>query len=199
MDLSDSAQLYGHLRILMATIIGLGVARLLIGFASMIEQPDRTKLSAVHLMWTASILLTLVNFWWWEFGLFSVIHWTYGDYIFLIAYCIVLFMLSALVFPSNIEKYRNYEDFFLSRRRWFFAFFAVAVLVAAAVLGIAEALPAWLAALIVAVALLVITGILAGIGVAQLKRGVPPTPTRTILSVKKDVDAVRGIGKREKP
>ena len=45
----------------------------------------------------------------------------------------------------------------------FFAFFAVAVLVAAAVLGIAEALPAWLAALIVAVALLVITGILAGI------------------------------------
>ncbi|HXD62606.1 MAG TPA: phage holin family protein [Lacisediminihabitans sp.] len=81
----------------------------------------------------------------------------------------------------------------------FFAFFAVAVLVAAAVLGIAEALPAWLAALIVAVALLVITGILAGIGVAQLKRGVPPTPTRTILSVKKDVDAVRGIGKREKP
>lgn len=128
MDLSDSAQLYGHLRILMATIIGLGVARLLIGFASMIEQPDRTKLSAVHLMWTASILLTLVNFWWWEFGLFSVIHWTYGDYIFLIAYCIVLFMLSALVFPSNIEKYRNYEDFFLSRRRWFFAFFAVSVI-----------------------------------------------------------------------
>ncbi|MEO7122678.1 MAG: phage holin family protein [Lacisediminihabitans sp.] len=80
-----------------------------------------------------------------------------------------------------------------------FAFFAVGVLVAAAVLGIAEALPGWLAALIVAAALLVITGILAAIGVTQLKRGVPPTPTKTISSVKRDVDAVRGIRKRDKP
>jgi len=80
-----------------------------------------------------------------------------------------------------------------------FAFFALGVLVAAAVLGIAVALPGWLAALIVAAALLIVTGILAGIGVAQLKRGVPPTPTRTIRSVKRDVDAVRGIRKRDKP
>jgi uncharacterized membrane protein len=80
-----------------------------------------------------------------------------------------------------------------------FAFFALGVLVAAAVLGIAVALPGWLAALIVAVALLIVTGILVGIGVAQLKRGVPPTPTRTIRSVKRDVDAVRGIRKRDKP
>jgi hypothetical protein len=80
-----------------------------------------------------------------------------------------------------------------------FAFFALAVLVAAAVLGIAEALPGWLAALIVAAALLVITGILVAIGVAQLKRGVPPTPTETIRSVKQDLNAVKGIGKRDKP
>lgn len=81
----------------------------------------------------------------------------------------------------------------------FFAFFAFAVLVAAAILGIAEALPAWLAALIVAAALLVITGILAGIAVIQVKRGVPPTPTETIRSVKQDVNAIKGIGKREEP
>jgi uncharacterized membrane protein len=80
-----------------------------------------------------------------------------------------------------------------------FAVFALGVLVAAAVLGIAEALPGWLAALIVAVALLVIAGIIAAIGAAQLKRGVPPTPTKTIRSVKQDVNAVKGIGKRDKP
>ena len=80
-----------------------------------------------------------------------------------------------------------------------FAFFAFAVLIAAAILGIAEALPAWLAALIVAAALLVITGVLAGIGILQVKRSVPPTPTETIHSVRQDVNAIRGIGKREKP
>jgi hypothetical protein len=81
----------------------------------------------------------------------------------------------------------------------FFAFFAFAVLIAAAILGIAEGLPGWLSALIVAAGLLIITGILAAIGVNQVKRGVPPTPTDTIQSVKQDVNAIRGIGKREMP
>jgi hypothetical protein len=78
----------------------------------------------------------------------------------------------------------------------FFAFFAFGVLVTAAVLGIATALPAWLAALIVAFALLVITAVLVLIGVKQLKRGVPPVPEETIASVKEDVNAIKGIGKR---
>lgn len=79
----------------------------------------------------------------------------------------------------------------------FFAFFAFAVLLAAAVLGIATALPAWLAALIVGGALVLITAILVLIGVNQLKRGTPPVPTETIASVKKDVNAIKGIGKRD--
>jgi len=79
----------------------------------------------------------------------------------------------------------------------FFAFFAFAVLLAAAVLGIATALPGWLAALIVGGALLVITAILVLVGVNQLKRGTPPVPTETIESVKKDVNAIKGIGKRD--
>jgi hypothetical protein len=78
----------------------------------------------------------------------------------------------------------------------FFAFFAIAVLIATAILGIAVALPGWLAALIVGVALLLITAILVAIGVAQVKRGIPPAPTETIKSVKKDVMAIKGIGKR---
>jgi hypothetical protein len=79
----------------------------------------------------------------------------------------------------------------------FFAFFAFAVLLAAAVMGIATALPGWLAALIVGGALLVITVVLVLIGVNQLKRGTPPVPTETIESVKKDVNAIKGIGKRD--
>ncbi len=78
-----------------------------------------------------------------------------------------------------------------------FAFFAVLVLTAAGILALALVLPAWAAALIVGGALLVLAGIAAAIGVAQLKHGVPPTPTQTIESVKEDVRVVRGIRKRE--
>lgn len=80
-----------------------------------------------------------------------------------------------------------------------FAFFMLGVLLAAAVLGLATILPAWLAALIVAGILLVITVVLVLIGVAQVKRGVPPAPTETIKSVKKDLNAIKGVGKSEKP
>jgi hypothetical protein len=79
----------------------------------------------------------------------------------------------------------------------FFAFFLFCVLITAAILGIAEALPAWLAALIVAFVLLIITAVLALLGIKKLKAGVPPAPTETVKSIKKDVDAIKGTGKRD--
>jgi len=78
-----------------------------------------------------------------------------------------------------------------------FAFFAVLVLIAAAVLGLATVLPAWASALIIGGGILVIAVILALIGISSLKKGVPPAPTETIKSIKKDVRAIKGIGKRD--
>ena len=76
----------------------------------------------------------------------------------------------------------------------FLAFFAFAVLIAAAVLGIATALPAWLAALIVGGALLLLAAILALIGVSSVKKGLPPVPEEAITSIKKDINTVKGLG-----
>ena len=78
-----------------------------------------------------------------------------------------------------------------------FAFFAVLVLIAAAVLGLATVLPAWASALIIGGGVLVIAVILALVGISSLKKGVPPAPTETIKSIKKDVRAIKGIGKRD--
>jgi hypothetical protein len=78
-----------------------------------------------------------------------------------------------------------------------FLFFALGVFTAAAILGIATALPAWAAALIVGGALVLIAVILVLVGIALLRKGTPPTPTTTIESVKKDVGALKGTGKRD--
>ena len=128
MDQPTAVQLFTHLRILMGTVIGLGIGRLLIGFAGIIQHPGRAKLSATHLIWAASIVVTLVHFWWWEFALFTVTQWTFGAFIFLIAYCTALFMLCVLLFPDDIKEYDGYEDFFMQRRGWFFGFFAATVI-----------------------------------------------------------------------
>ncbi|WP_223693328.1 phage holin family protein [Leifsonia poae] len=74
-------------------------------------------------------------------------------------------------------------------------FFALGVFVAAAVLGLAVVLPAWLAALIVAVALLIIAAVLVLIGVSSLKRMNGVAPQQTIASIREDTEAFKGMGK----
>ena len=73
----------------------------------------------------------------------------------------------------------------------FVAFFGMATLIAMLVLVLATALEAWLAALIVAVALLALAGSMAVIARGQIKRATPAVPQQTIESVKADVDEVR--------
>lgn len=71
-------------------------------------------------------------------------------------------------------------------------FFALGVLITTAILGIAEAgLSPWLAALIVAVALLVLAAILAMVGKKALEKGSPPVPELAQASIKADVAAVK--------
>ncbi|MBO1737634.1 phage holin family protein [Leifsonia sp. TF02-11] len=76
-----------------------------------------------------------------------------------------------------------------------FLFFALGVLVAAAILGLAVVLPGWAAALIVFGALLIIAAVLVLIGISSLKRMNGVAPTETIASVKSDIDAVKGLGR----
>ena len=74
-----------------------------------------------------------------------------------------------------------------------FLYFASFPLLGAAVFGIATALPLWLSALIVGVALLLIAVVLALIGLSRLKKGVPPVPKEAVDSVKDDVKAFKGV------
>jgi uncharacterized membrane protein YqjE len=77
-----------------------------------------------------------------------------------------------------------------------FAFFGVALLLTAAVLGLAEVMPAWASALIVAALVLVLAAILAAIGRSQVKQAVPPVPTEAVDSTKQDVKAVKESARR---
>lgn len=71
------------------------------------------------------------------------------------------------------------------------------VLLTAAIFALTlTGLPGWAAALIVAGVLLIIAVILGLIGYSILKRGVPPVPTESIDSIKRDIRAIKGIGKR---
>jgi uncharacterized membrane protein YqjE len=71
------------------------------------------------------------------------------------------------------------------------AMLAIGVLTACIVLAIDVALPAWLAALIVGGAYLIIAGILVLVGMARLRRAGKPVPEQTIETIKEDVSWAR--------
>lgn len=120
-------ELYPHVRVVMGMVIGLGVTRLLSGIARIVQHPARHHYG-VHLAWVASVLLSLVHFWWWQFGLYQIEAWTFGIYLFVVGYAITLFLLCALLFPESMQGYRGYKDYFLARRAWFFGLLAATYL-----------------------------------------------------------------------
>ena len=123
--LPANVDLYLHVRVLIAIILGLSVTRLVSGVAALIQHPGRSPLWSVHLGWVAWALLNVVTFWWWEFRLSFVQHWTFALYIFVCVYASMYYFLSALLFPQDLDEYQGFQDYFLSRRRWFFGFVAL--------------------------------------------------------------------------
>ena len=71
------------------------------------------------------------------------------------------------------------------------ALYGGGALVAAIVLSLATFLEPWIAALIVAVVLFAIAGVMALTGKKQVEQGAPPAPEQAIESTKRDVDEVK--------
>ncbi len=72
------------------------------------------------------------------------------------------------------------------------AFFALACVVATAILGLAHALPDWLSALLVGIVLLAGAGVVALVGKREIQQATPPAPEHAIEGVKEDLAVVKG-------
>lgn len=72
----------------------------------------------------------------------------------------------------------------------------VGTLLTAAIAGLGEMMPLWLAALLVSAFLLLVAVAVGLVGWRILRRGLPPVPTEAIGSLKKDVQSIKGLRKR---
>jgi hypothetical protein len=71
------------------------------------------------------------------------------------------------------------------------ALFGLGCLIACAVIALALVIPAWLAALVVGVALFAVAGIAALLGKARLQRATPAVPEEAVSSIKTDVAEIK--------
>jgi uncharacterized membrane protein YqjE len=77
-----------------------------------------------------------------------------------------------------------------------FGFYAVGALIATAILGLAEVVDGWLAALIVTVVLLTVAAVAALIGKREVTQATPPAPEKARESVAVDVETVKEAARR---
>ncbi|TGQ50071.1 hypothetical protein EN854_34435, partial [Mesorhizobium sp. M4B.F.Ca.ET.211.01.1.1] len=90
------------------------------GLSSAIQHPGKTRIYPVHMAWVASMVLYILHFWWWEFSLREIAQWTFGIYLYLLFYAFIIYLLCSMLFPDSLKEYDGYEDYFMSRRAWFF-------------------------------------------------------------------------------
>jgi Putative Actinobacterial Holin-X, holin superfamily III len=71
------------------------------------------------------------------------------------------------------------------------ALYAVGCLIACAIIALSGAVAAWLAALIVGVALLAAAGVAALMGKGRLQKATPPVPEEAVGGVKTDIEEIK--------
>lgn len=120
-----SHDIYFHVRILIGVVTGLALTRMLAGVAGIVQHPGKRPLYPTHLIWVATIVVSAIHFWWFEFGLIRVEIWRFGLFVFVLFYAFLFYLLASLLFPDDMQEYPTWEDYFLSRRRWFFGLFAL--------------------------------------------------------------------------
>jgi len=116
-----------HIRVLVGVVLGLGITRVLTGLARFMQHPKQKRLYATHLVWLAVVLLSAIHFWWFELGLASIKPWPFELFVFVLLYAFVFYLMATLLIPDEMDEYADWEDYYFSRRRWFFGLLAATV------------------------------------------------------------------------
>lgn len=122
-----SHDVYFHLRILIGVVLGLGLTRMLSGIVKIVQHPAHRRLHATHVLWVAIVLVSAVHFWWFEFSLIHIAPWHFSLFGFVLFYAFLFYLMASLLLPETMDEYPSYEDYFFSRRRWFFGLLAATV------------------------------------------------------------------------
>ena len=76
------------------------------------------------------------------------------------------------------------------------ALYGVACLIACVIIALSHVITAWLAALIVGAALLVIAAVVAAVGRGRMRRASPAMPTEAVDSIRTDVEQIKERARR---
>ncbi|MEO7276425.1 MAG: hypothetical protein ABIW33_00175 [Sphingomicrobium sp.] len=123
----DQVQLFFHVRVLIAVVVGIGITRLLSGVTSMAQHNRDKPVSATHLLWLVTVIVMAIHFWWFEFQLMEVQSWHFELFIFFLLYAFLFTLMAAVLVPENLGEHPNYNTYFMAHRGAFFGLLAATV------------------------------------------------------------------------
>jgi len=118
--------IFEYLGVLISVIMGLGITHLAIGASKLVQHRDQCKPYLAHSLWSIGVLMYILIIWWGMYWWSKHTDWSALEYLFITAYALALFFLSALLFPYDMDKDIDVEAYFFKQRRWFFSTMIVA-------------------------------------------------------------------------
>jgi hypothetical protein len=125
----NNLEILEFVQVLVAIILGLGVAELLKGYADFLRPGDR-HFSGLLFGFSLWVFLSLIQFWWFGWRFSAVSTWHFYELLFYLLGPTILYVLSRLTFPNPTETQdliEYYSD--VARRLWSLvgAFFIFAI------------------------------------------------------------------------
>ncbi len=117
---------FEYIGVLISVIMGLGITHLATGATKMIQHRDEVRFYLPHALWTVNVLVYILMVWWGMFWWSGHENWFIYEYLFITLYAIVLFFLSAMLYPWDMEKNIDVREYFFKHRLWFFGALMVA-------------------------------------------------------------------------
>ncbi len=119
---------FEFLSVLISVVIGLGMANVLTGVGRMIQRHGEITVSATFVAWTLFLFHYMIIYWWTiVFGWQEWQNWNLVIFIFILTYGVILFLLSVILFPTDVPEGWDPHAHFIRMRHWFFGIFFVLI------------------------------------------------------------------------
>lgn len=112
---------FDYLNVLISIILGLAIAKILTGLATVITARERVDFYWPPIAWAIWLFFITAQHWWAQWSLRSTHEWTFLDFSLLLLVPVAIFLLSALVLPDREENEKlDLGEWFFRNRAWFF-------------------------------------------------------------------------------
>jgi hypothetical protein len=111
------ANAFSYLTVLISIVLGLGIAHLLGGVARSISRRATTTFYWPTLVWTALLLILIIQVWWVDFSLSEQTQWTLAGFASTLLIPATLYFMSFLILPESSDMRESY----FQNRAWFFS------------------------------------------------------------------------------